>query len=208
MNRVRIANNTLVAAKDALYTGIEVSAATQGGSRTTANNQITDVEISQNTILGFEVAIKAQAARDMDLKSNFLSAILIKSNRLEGFQHGISLAGGEQGASENLTRDIRVECNLLVGGEPKQFDIIGISVEGGGYEMSNTNRVENIQLMQNTIQETHFGIWLVGGSGSTGNVVTNIRLADNVIEASSVPVFANANKDEGYGNILEVQGLP
>ncbi len=200
-----ILSNEIESSLGQRWSGIDLIAATQAGTRTTQGNCIERVHIAGNTVTGFRVGISVGTGRDHDLTGNTTSTIGINGNTISGFSEcGISLYAGDRNAFGETLKDIYVACNNLAGHGFRK-ESVGIELLGGMGDNSQTNKLSNVRICDNAIRSVSTAIHVIGGrDGARGNTVGPISLYNNSVSGCKQTLSQVENLYEGRANEVQV----
>jgi hypothetical protein len=211
----KIMNNTIQGTGDWTVGILVVTASESGSERSTSNNVMEDIEISQNIVSGFAngiyvgVADKPYIHPAAGFENNRLAKLLIADNTIQNYSStgirawgGWSLAG-TVGSLDGQLDQLSILRNSITTtvpqGSPTGIELIGgISSEGPVLR----NFIQDITISNNTINGNHIAISLIGGRGkkAQNNIVRVAEISSNLLAGNGKMISIVDNIEGATGN--------
>lgn len=213
---INIVGNSIIRTQ---WRAIGIVTATESGSRTTTNNRVAEVNISQNVIKYAYTGILLGTGNSYgdytgsDVCNNQLEDIMVKDNIVQGYENtGLLIWGGmtytcTYNVFNNTSRRFIVQHNQFVA--QMNNGETGIQVIGGwGLQdqgISHNNFVEDISILENVVYGNDVGIRLIGGKGPSArdNFVSMVVLQDNILKGNTKSIIINDNEEGAEGNSVD-----
>ncbi|MBI4520595.1 MAG: hypothetical protein HY701_07135 [Gemmatimonadetes bacterium] len=184
------------------------------------DNLVRRVEVSNNQIVGAPASgVRVQAGTNGGGSRNRVEAVRVRRNVVSSniLGKGIYLGAGQVGqgltAAGNSITDIEIDGNVITTGEGERTVDTDLSTAGGvvligGGDGGRDGSISDVRITNNSITTAYAGIRLIGGysplAGTEkppqGNSVRCVRLSDNRVLGTTVPVFAQADVGPAVGN--------
>jgi hypothetical protein len=198
------------------YVGINGDVAGDSGKRSSSYNSFKNIKISENAINGGSIGIKIDVGHGNDpnagITDNIAKKLSITNNEIMGYNsEGIKIAAGfssigTPGSLNNTLDGLLVSGNHITG-KSKETGL-GISLMGGwsynGY--ARDNKVINARIMNNVIQDSDCGIWVVGGTGEGADENSvEIKNDGNIFNNTLKGIVITENDQGATGNTVTVK---